>query len=104
MSYIDGDDYSPFRHSKTVSSLDPGVLYPGGAHRTWGKTKVPQPYRPNVTYSPEPSGAAAARRRDTAEEKQRLRAGERLHSTDPSDPWAEASWSPCEADCPIHNQ
>ena len=98
----DGDLRRPF-HVESAT-MQTGWLYPGGAHRTWGKTKVLKPYRGIGVNGPEPSGAARLGVRATAEEKQRLKAGERLHSTDPSDPWAIAVWSPCEADCPIHNQ
>lgn len=86
-----------------VPHLEPGVLYPGGAHVTWGKSRPPELYRPEVEYGHEPANAKQQRARDRAEEKQRIKAGERLHPLDPADPWSGAVWSPCLPDCTIHH-
>ena len=83
--------------------LDPGILYPGGAHRTWGKTKPRTKAYPDVVYGPEPAGATVERRKHKAEDKQHERDGLRLHPIDPTDPYSTAAWSSCEANCPIHN-
>jgi hypothetical protein len=103
----DGDGYEVYSRPRRATYLDgpmqTGVLYPGGAHRTWGRVKDRRPSFLVVHYGPEPEGAAGERRKHKAEDKRREKDGERLHPIDPTDPYSPAAWSTCEANCPIHN-
>lgn len=60
----------------------------------------PQPAKPWVIEQARREGARnfyAWKREVTAHEK----AGEKLHPADPTDPWSETIWSPCDLTC-IH--
>jgi len=93
----DRDGYETYTRSAThhvVDQLDPGMLYPGGAHVTWAKTRGVEPWFPPQSSAAEPPGAAAERRKHRAEDRQHERAGDRLTPIDPGDPWSEVEWRP----------
>lgn len=77
--------------------LEPGVIYPGGAHVTWARTAVRVPYWVRFVGQPyvsEPKGAADARRQHRAEDRKHVKAGDRLRPINSADPWSEVQWVP----------
>lgn len=100
MTDVDDEGYEVYRRPATthyVEHLEREILYPGGGHVTWGKSRLPEtPFwmRGATELSAEPEGAAKQRRLDRADDKTHERAGDRLVPIDPDDPWSEVGWRP----------